>query len=330
MQDYFRPIAQTDAHRPMGALSLAGGADVWFTQVEHVRRDGTRALLPAVELPDTLASRLTAPRALFVEPTLMGVLNTTPDSFSDGGRFAATPSAVAYAQAMVSEGAGILDIGGESTRPGAAFVPAEEEIARVVPVISAIRAAGIKVPISVDTRKADVAQAALEAGATMLNDVSALSFDAGMAEVAARSGAPICLMHAQGDPKTMQDAPHYDNVVLDVYDHLADRIAVAEAAGIARDKIIIDPGIGFGKTQAHNLALIQNICLFHGLGCTLLLGVSRKRFIGTIGKQPQADLRGPGSLAVAIKGLMQGVQITRAHDIEMHAQGFALWRAVNT
>lgn len=311
---------------------MAGNPHLWFAQVARLSRDGSCVVLPASDLPDMVAARLTGARPADQggeAPMIMGVLNITPDSFSDGGQFDTADAAVAQAQAMVKQGAAILDIGGESTRPGAAFVPAGDEIARTVPVIKAIRAAGITTPISIDTRKAAVAQAALDAGANMLNDVSALSFDADMAAVAARAGVPICLMHAQGDPKSMQDAPQYDDVVLDVYDHLEARIAVAEAAGIKRDQIILDPGIGFGKTAAHNLELIKKLSLFHGLGCPLLLGVSRKGFIGAIGNQPQANRRGPGSLALALKGLIQGVQITRAHDIEMHAQGFALWRAVN-
>ena len=334
MTTYFRPLAQTDHHRPDGALPLAGNPRVWFTHVEQLKRGKPPELIGLRDVPSDVLVRLSAPRAdiaglNIAAPKLMGVLNTTPDSFSDGGRFTTTEAAVVHAQRMVTEGADILDIGGESTRPGAAFVPVDEEIARTAPVIAALKTAQVTTPVSIDTRKAAVAHAAVQAGAGLLNDVSALSFDAQMADTAAKTGAPICLMHAQGDPKTMQDDPSYDNVLLDVYDYLAARVSAAEQAGIDRSKIIVDPGIGFGKTAAHNLALIQGLSLFHGIGCPILLGVSRKRFIGTIADEPQADKRASGSIAIALHGLMQGVQIIRAHDIEEHAQAFALWHAVN-
>lgn len=335
MTQYYRPIVQTDAARPAGAVPLAGHPDLWFSTVERITRCAPSELMAVADIPAEMLHRLCAARADvagldMTAPTIMGVLNTTPDSFSDGGQFDAAKDAMARAQAMIHEGAGLLDIGGESTRPGAALVDIDTEIARTEPVIRALRGAGVSVPISIDTRKAEVARAALRAGATLINDVSALSFDGDMAQVVADADAPICLMHAQGDPKTMQHAPRYDTVLLDVYDHLAQRIAQAQAAGIKPERIIIDPGIGFGKTQAHNLTLIQNLSLFHGLGCPILLGVSRKGFIGKIGNQPDAGKRGPGSLALALNGLMQGVQIVRTHDIEVHAQGFALWRSVNS
>ncbi|WP_394196453.1 dihydropteroate synthase [Litoreibacter albidus] len=333
MSLYFRPIIQTDPKRTSGAVSLNGGP-LWFDRVEPLERGVTHALMPALDLPGPLIDILRSPRGTPDLPAdraaIMGVLNVTPDSFSDGGRFTAPDAAIAHAKAMIATGADILDIGGESTRPGAAVVPEAEEISRTAPVIAALREAGVDVPISIDTRKAAVAEAALKAGATMLNDVSALTFDADMARVAASAGAPICLMHAQGDPETMQDSPHYDNVLLDVYDHLAARVAAAEAAGIARSRIILDPGIGFGKTQAHNLALVRNISLFHTLGCPILLGVSRKRFIGNIAGVDQAEDRASGSVSVALEGLRQGVQIIRAHDIEAHRQAFSLWRALHT
>ncbi len=332
---YYRPIAQTDHFRPTSAQPLAGNPHVWFVQVERLQRGGSSKVVWVGDVPSDILQRLTTPRSPIAEldmntPKLMGVLNTTPDSFSDGGRFTGLDAAVRHARQMVDQGAHILDIGGESTRPGAAFVPVKEEINRTTPVITALRDAGVSAPLSIDTRKADVAQAALEAGAGILNDVSAMSFDVKMSDIAAKSPAPICLMHAQGDPKTMQKDPHYDDVLLDVFDYLESRIAVAEAAGIDRNRIILDPGIGFGKTVSHNLALIRGLSLFHGLGCPILLGVSRKRFIGTIGNQPEADKRASGSVAIALHGLMQGVQIIRAHDIEEHAQAFALWQALHS
>ncbi|MCY4335625.1 MAG: dihydropteroate synthase [Litoreibacter sp.] len=333
MNSYYRPLAQTGAFRADDALPLVGSALVWFDRAERIARGAASDIVSVAEIPDDICDALTRPRAEIAgldmgTPALMGVLNTTPDSFSDGGRFDALDAAVSHAQAMAAAGADILDIGGESTRPGAAYVDPLEEIARTAPVIRALRNGGVETPISIDTRKAQVARAALDAGANMLNDVSALSFDAQMAETAVKSSAPICLMHAQGDPKTMQDDPHYENVLLDVYDYLESAVTKAVASGIARERIILDPGIGFGKTQAHNLALIRGLSLFHGLGCPILLGVSRKRFIGAIAGEPQADKRGPGSVAVALHGLSQAVQIIRAHDISEHAQAFALWRAL--
>jgi len=259
----------------------------------------------------------------------MGVLNVTPDSFSDGGRHLALSAAMAQARALVEAGADILDIGGESTRPGADPVPLAEELDRVVPVIAALRAEGVKVPISVDTRNAAVAAAAFDAGGDLFNDVSGLTHDPASLGLAAASGRPVGLMHAQGDPKTMQDAPSYDDVLLDVCDWLEARIAAAEAAGIPRDRILIDPGIGFGKTVAHNLSLIRGLAVLHDLGCGVLFGASRKRFIGAIGGAAGPDDRLPGSIAVALEALRQGAQVLRVHDVKETGQAVALWAALN-
>ncbi len=326
---YFRPLPNLDRPAPDHALPLAGGW-CWFTHVQVLERDRAPQVVPAGELPAQWRDALCAPRGAVAgvtmdRPRLMGILNVTPDSFSDGGRFDAPDRARARAREMADAGADFIDIGGESTRPGAGEVPAEKEIARTEPVVAAL--AGCGVPISIDTRKSAVARAALAAGAAMVNDVSALGFDAGMASVVAASGAPVCLMHSRGEPGTMQDDPRYDDVLLDVFDHLRDRIALAEAAGIARARIVVDPGIGFGKTLAHNLALLRGLALFHALGCPLLLGASRKRFIGTLGEEPEPDRRLPGSLAVALAGVAKGVQITRIHDVKETRQGLVLWQA---
>ncbi|MEO0402941.1 MAG: dihydropteroate synthase [Pseudomonadota bacterium] len=296
----------------------------WFTHVEVLARDARPAILPATELTDSERARFTGP---WDTPRIMGILNTTPDSFSDGGAFDAPDAAQAQGLALIEQGAGILDIGGESTRPGAQVVAKGAEIARTAPVIQRLRAAGVTTPISIDTRKAAVARAALDAGATLVNDVSGFTYDSALAPLCAARGVPVCVMHAQGDPQTMQDAPHYDDVLLDVYDFLANRIDALTNSGIPRSHIIADPGIGFGKTLDHNLALLNRISLFHGLGVPILLGASRKRFIGTIGGQAQADKRGPGSVAVALAAIAQGVQIIRAHDVADHAQAIALWQA---
>ncbi len=208
-------------------------------------------------------------------------------------------------------------------------MPLAEEIARVVPVIAALRAEGFALPISVDTRNAAVARAALDAGADLFNDVSALSHDPASLAVAAASGRAVCLMHAKGDPKTMQDAPAYDDVLLDVFDYLEARVAAAEAAGIPRARLLVDPGIGFGKTLAHNLGLIRGLSLLHGLGCAILFGASRKRFIGTLGGAPDPAERMPGSIAVALEALRQGAQVVRVHDVKETRQAVALWTALN-
>lgn len=329
---YYRPIPMNDTHRPADAQCLAGGW-AWFTHAEVMERGQAGRLIAAKDIPSDVLDRLSAPRPAIAgltmdAPKIMGILNVTPDSFSDGGKFNAPDAALAQARAMIADGADILDIGGESTRPGAATVETTDEIARTAPVISAIRAQS-DVAISIDTRKAAVAQAALEAGANLINDVSAFTFDPDMAGVAAAANAPSCLMHAQGDPATMQIAPHYEDVTLDVYDHLNARINAAEAAGLRRDQIVVDPGIGFGKTLEHNLTLLRNISIFHGLGCAVLLGASRKKFIGTLGHAPDAADRMPGSVAVALYGVRQGVQILRVHDTLATRQALSLQLALN-
>jgi dihydropteroate synthase len=331
--EYFRPIAMTDPARPSDALTLAGGW-CWFDRVEVLSRAATGRIVPASEVPAPVLHRLTAPRPDFAglalgRPRLMGILNVTPDSFSDGGKFLGAEAAVVQAHAM-AEAAEIIDIGGESTRPGAVEVSLSEEIARTAPVIRTLRSGGLRAPISIDTRKSAVAEAALQAGATIVNDVSAFDFDPALGPLVAGAEVPVMLMHAQGVPATMQDNPLYGDVLLDVYDALATRLARAEALGIDRARIVLDPGIGFGKTQAHNLALLRGLSLFHGLGCAILLGTSRKRFIGAIGRAAEPRDRAPGSIATALAGVAQGVQIVRVHDVAETRQALRLWQALNT
>jgi dihydropteroate synthase len=256
---------------------------------------------------------------------IMGILNVTPDSFSDGGKLASVAAAVEAGVRMMVAGAAIVDVGGESTRPGAVAVPLDEELRRVVPVVAGLVAAGV--PVSVDTRKAAVMRAALEAGATMLNDVSALTHDPESLAVAAGSGATVVLMHMAGTPETMQLAPRYDDPVAEVRDWLAGRIARCEAAGIARQRLIADPGIGFGKGLAHNLALLRGLEALHALGVPILLGASRKSLIPAIAGPAPPDQRLAGSLALALRAAEADCQWVRVHDVAETAQALALWTA---
>jgi dihydropteroate synthase len=256
----------------------------------------------------------------------MGVLNVTPDSFSDGGRFDDPPAALARARQMAAEGAALLDIGGESTRPGAPPVDVAEELARVIPVIRAVAGSGAP-PVSVDTAKSEVMTAAAAAGAELINDVRALGAP-GALEAAAASGCAVCLMHMQGEPRTMQAAPAYGDVVEDVYAFLAARIEACVRAGIAADRIVVDPGFGFGKTLAHNLSLMKNLPRFRGLGVPLLLGVSRKSMIGAVTGRPVGE-RLAGGLALAALAVAAGARIIRSHDVAATLDAVAMAAAVS-
>jgi dihydropteroate synthase len=352
---YLRPTAFIDS--PFGldgrALRLAGGL-IWFAAIEMiVVEEGRRALVELVPvdrldeaiaaLPDpprrtaeaTLA-RLTSPRpplrmgdriVRLDQPHAMAILNVTPDSFSDGGAHIDAPAEAASAGvAMAAAGAAIIDIGGESTRPGAATVWEGDEIARVVPAIERLARAGVA--ISLDTRKAAVMEAGLRAGAGLVNDVSALLYDERSREVVAAAGCPVVLMHHQGEPATMQKDPRYGDVLTEVYDWLEMRIAAAEVAGIPRDRILVDPGIGFGKTMRHNLAVLNGLALFHGLGCGIVLGASRKRFIGALSNEAPVTERLGGSVALALLGAAAGVQLLRVHDVAETVQALKVWRGL--
>jgi len=262
-------------------------------------------------------------------PVLMGVVNVTPDSFSDGGEFIDPQAAIDHGLKLIEQGAQILDIGGESTRPNAKAVTIEEEQKRILPVIEGLKSATTETLISVDTRNADTMQKAIDLGADIINDISALTHDAHSIYIIKEAQIPVILMHMQGTPETMQASPQYDDVVEDVFDYLQTRIEACEAAGIDRSMIAIDPGIGFGKTLEDNLSLLKNLYKFHEFGCAVLLGASRKSFIEKICPDSPTDQRLAGSIAAALQGLDQGVQIFRVHDVYETKQAFDVWRAIN-
>lgn len=333
---------------PPGSPALAGGPRHFGRLAVTWRENGAvvaREQLRPGELTDALAARdpglalagqrrlesLSAPRAPWAGlaldcPRIMAVINVTPDSFSDGGERFDAGRAAADGLAFAEAGADILDVGGESTRPGAATVPEEEELRRTIPVVKAL--ADRRHLVSIDTRRARVMAEALAAGARIINDVTALAGDGESLAVAAGSDAGIVLMHMQGEPQTMQRDPSYHDAALDIFDYLAQRIAACEAAGIDRARLAVDPGIGFGKTVAHNLEILDQMALYHGLGCPLLLGVSRKTFIAKLscGEAPKERLA--GSLAAALAGLARGVQIFRVHDVSDTRQAIAVWDAI--
>jgi dihydropteroate synthase len=322
-------------------LPLAGRARA-FTLLELIRRSSGATSRRMIRVADRAVmerlvgerqlSRLSEPRDPIVgmdgETTnLMGVINVTPDSFSDGGRFNSPDEAIAAGQALQAAGAHLIDVGGESTRPGSDPISEDEELRRVLPVLTGLAAEGVG-PLSIDSRKARVLRKSHEAGAVLLNDVSALTYDPESVGVAVQTGAPVVLMHAKGKPKTMQLDPYYDDVLLDVYDWLEERVAACEAAGVPRCRLILDPGIGFGKHLEHNLALLHGLSLFHGLGCLLLVGVSRKSFIGVLDRDAGANGRLAGSLAAMLAALEQGVQIFRVHDVEAARQALRIFEVI--
>ncbi|HSI28026.1 MAG: dihydropteroate synthase [Methylophilus sp.] len=259
-------------------------------------------------------------------PQVMGIVNVTPDSFSDGGQFTRTESAIAHALKLIEDGAAVLDIGGESTRPNATPVPLDEELQRVIPVIEALVVRNIPVPISIDTYKPAVMQAAISAGASIVNDVRALQ-EAGALEIVAESNAGVCLMHMQGTPQTMQDDPHYENVVLEVKDFLQARRDACFAAGIAGERILLDPGFGFGKTRAHNIALAKSLADLLDLACPLLVGLSRKSVLGQVTGN-DVDARLYASVAAAVVSAMQGAHLLRVHDVKATVEALKIVTAL--
>ncbi len=304
-------LPQKLAHQPFGLPDL--GCNIGAI-LERLRNPPSSVPVPGGVLD------LSAP------PIVMGILNVTPDSFSDGGLYINPDNARERALQMVDEGASIIDIGGESSRPGSKTVSAREELDRVEEVIAEISAA-VNVPISIDTRKAEVARAAIDAGATIINDISGLRQDPRMIEVAVHTGAAVVVMHMLGTPETMQEDPHYDDAVSEIIDWMDERTAALSAHGIHREKIIVDPGIGFGKRLKDNLAIIEEIAAFHSLGFPLLVGFSRKSFIGGItGREPGERIC--GGLAALGKCIEGGVQIVRVHDVKETVDFIKVWKAL--
>ncbi len=257
----------------------------------------------------------------------MGIVNVTPDSFSDGGRAGGLEAAVAHGLRLADEGADLLDVGGESSRPGAEPVPLDEELRRVMPVVEAL-AARAGVPISVDTSKAEVARRAIAAGASIINDIQALGGDLELGRAVADSNAGVVLMHMAGTPRTMQDDPRYGDVVAEVRDFLAHRIAAALSLGIARSRVAIDPGIGFGKTLAHNLELLRNLDQFATLGCAVVIGTSRKGLLGTLTGRP-VDQRAVASVVSALAAAVRGADVVRVHDVAATVDAIKTWTAIH-
>ena len=350
---YLRPTGFVEnPQRHEGECLRLAGTMLWFSQIEYIARDGTstqRHLVPvrewdafAAALPQTARARcaLLLQRIIALRnalqmgahiirldaPQVMAIINTTPDSFSDGGKNLDPEIAAETAAAMLRAGASIIDIGGESTRPNAPLIGEGEELDRVVPLIRKLAKAGAA--ISIDTRKALVMEGALQAGATMINDISALLYDKRALKVARNSNAPVVLMHAPSQGADPHKDGIYDDVVYDVFDWLEQRVSEVEAAGMSRDKILVDPGIGFGKSLADNLAIINNLAIYHGLGCALLFGASRKRLIGALSNTEDAKDRLGGSIFLAMKAVEQGAHIVRVHDAAETVQAIQVWRGL--
>jgi len=332
-KNYYRPIIIKSPKGSTRSYKLAGGW-AFFENVEVIQRNGKPKIIKAENLPKKVLHNLTIKRQSlfnlsFSSPHVMGILNVTPDSFSDGGKYSELECAFEEFTKMMNYGAAIIDIGGESTRPGADPITVSEEISRISPILEKIRSSGIDLPISVDTRKSEVWDISKQLGADMLNDISSLSYDKEMKKLVVTQNIPICVMHSKGVPKSMNSEAVYDNVLLDVYDFLENVVEDCVELGISKNNIIVDPGIGFAKTLEHNLTLLRGLSIFHSLGCPILVGASRKRFIKTIGLQDDPLKISAGSIAVALEAFSQGVQILRVHDVFETVQALRLWKSIN-
>ena len=353
MDVYLRPTGFIESpQQHEGASARLAGGMLWFTQIEMIDKTGAATLRKLVDMRgwdafvaglsadkqtrcNLLYSRMISSRAPLTmrertirldQPQVMGIINMTPDSFSNDGKNADIEAAAAAAIAMSSAGAAIIDVGGESTRPGAPLIWEGDEIKRVEPLIQRLSSAGTAV--SIDSRKAAVMEAAILTGAAMINDVSALLFDDRSIETAKTTGVPVVLMHAPSQSSDPHKGGDYSDVVTDVFDWLEERVNAVEAAGIARDKILVDPGIGFGKSLTNNLAIINNLAIFHAIGCPILFGASRKRMIGALSNEAPVEARLGGSVFLAMKAVEQGAHIVRVHDVPETVQAIHVWRGL--
>ncbi len=334
----FNPVGLLNGEAATAALAAGiawplADTGLAFTHVEKidVENGDVAGVVPATELTDTERAPFVSPRAPFAglalhRPLIMGIVNVTSDSFSDGGDHADPAQAAERALALAAEGADIVDIGGESTRPGATPIPVAEEIDRVMPAVDA--AAGAGLVVSVDTRNAETMRAAAAGGARIVNDVSALTHDPAALDAAAASGLSVVLMHMQGTPETMQAGPRYRLASSDICEWLGAQVEACVAAGVPRERIAVDPGIGFGKTVAHNMEVLDRAAMFHGLRCAVAIGVSRKSFIGRIARVEAPKDRLTGTIAATLIALSRGVQIHRVHDVAAARQAIDLWNAL--
>jgi dihydropteroate synthase len=337
MKRYFRALSLLfgpDARRAIAegqGGALGGSRSIAFTEIEIVERQQGHVARRVVPYAAEPVARIETPRAplcglLLDRPRIMGIVNVTPDSFSDGGLLADAEAAIAHGVRLAGDGADLLDVGGESTRPGSDPVSLEEEWSRIGPVVASLAKSGYVV--SVDTRKPEIMRRAVDAGARLINDISALTFDPLSVPTAASLNLPVILMHAQGDPKTMQVNPTYEDVALDVFDALEARLDGCEKAGIARENLLIDPGIGFGKTMRHNLDLLHQLMLFQGAGVPVVIGLSRKSTVGALTGEMEASQRVMGSVGGAVYAALTGAQILRVHDVEATRQALEVALAI--
>ena len=331
--EYFFPEINYSRCRFEKFHTIYGGTTV-FNSFRVIQRNKKPRLISTSEVKEEFLNRFTLkPISMlglsFDAPAIMGILNVTPDSFYDGEKFFTENQFVEKGLQLLKIGCAVLDVGGESTRPGAKEVSSTIEIERIIGVIKKIKNSVPSAVISVDTRKSMVAEKALEAGASMVNDISAGSFDKEMFEVVAKHKAGICLMHSQGLPENMQKKPHYEEILLDLYDYFEEKIAEAQSKGIPREKIVIDPGIGFGKKLHHNLEIISKISLFLGLGLPVMVGLSRKSFIGEIISEREPSERLIGSVSAMLTTLNRGVNIVRVHDVKEAADAIKVWKTLN-
>jgi dihydropteroate synthase len=329
---YFFPEACNRDFSTEKFFSVAGTKRT-FNSFKVLERNKSYEFIPAVKAPKKVLEKFIKPRMPlfginFNKTNIMGILNVTPDSFYDAQPTHRGKDFVNKGLGLITDGLDILDVGGESTRPGAKQLSIEEEKNRVVHVVEKIRRHYPQTIMSIDTRKSEVAEAALNAGATIINDVSGFSFDPKMLSLAARYGAGICIMHSKGIPENMQVNPTYDDIMLDIFDFLEEKVLQAVKLGLPFENIIIDPGIGFGKNLVHNKTLLKNLGLFHGLGCPLMIGLSRKSFIGEITRVLDPSERLGGSIAALLKSISMGVQVVRVHDVRQTKQAIEVWNAL--